>query len=319
MSRYRFNNEKLEFTKERPTFAQILRKGMWIFLGSVVLAFVYYLIFGLFVLSPAERNLARETELMNNEYKRLSQKMEGLDKVLDELEERDKSIYATVLHSAPIDMGVEEANLTQYQNMVDQPHFALVFHNDSVISRLEHKAAAITRELFATEELFYAQADSLKGLPACFPLQNPTISNMGATLGKRIQPFYKIPMEHNGMDFLSGLGTDVLATADGKVVEVKRSPRGQGNTVKIEHSYGGYQTLYAHLSDIFVRQGQQVMRGMVIARVGSTGMSFTPHLHYEVRREGTICDPVHYYWMNVMPDQYRQIMLTAYNTGQSLD
>lgn len=319
MSRYRFNSERLEFTKERPSITRVLRSVLFIFLGSVVMAFLYYFIFGLFILSPAERNLARETELMNSEYERLSQKMDAVNQVLDELELRDKNVYAAVLHSTPVEMEVEEANLTQYQEIAADPNFALVYHNDSTIRYVEHRAAAITRALFATEELFYAQVDSLQGIPACFPLRNPTIVNMGATLGKRIQPFYKIPMEHNGMDFLSGLGTDVIATADGEVSEVKRSARGQGNIVRITHPYGGYETLYAHLSDIFVRKGQKVNRGMVIARIGSTGMSFTPHLHYEVRRNGELCDPVHYYWMNVMPKEYRQIMLTAYNTGQSLD
>jgi murein DD-endopeptidase MepM/ murein hydrolase activator NlpD len=142
---------------------------------------------------------------------------------------------------------------------------------------------------------------------------------IGATIGQRVHPFYKIPMEHNGMDFLVGFGTDVVATADGYVSKVSRSPRGQGNVVEIVHGESGFSTLYAHLSELFVRQGQQVTRGMVIARVGSSGMSFMPHLHYEVHQDSLVRDPVHYFFMDVMPKEYRQIMLTAYNTGQSLD
>ncbi|MFA6339313.1 MAG: M23 family metallopeptidase [Bacteroidales bacterium] len=318
MNRYQFNEEKLEFTRVRPNIKTILKRILWVFLGSVVLALVYYLIFGMFILSPAERNLVRETQLMQTEYERLTNEMNTLNKVVEELEMRDRSIYGTVLHSTPLEV-TREADISHYRKLLEDPSFALAYHADSVFGGLEHRAALVTRALYMAGNEVYGMLDSLKYLPAAFPLRNPPPESMGATTGRRIHPFYKIPMEHTGMDFLAGLGTDVLATADGQVINVSRSARGRGNVVEIAHPYRGYTTLYAHLSDIFVRKGQFVTRGMVIARVGSTGMSFMPHLHYEIRQEDRIADPVHYFFMDVMPGEYRQIMLTAYNTGQSLD
>lgn len=318
MNKYQFNEEKLEFTKVRPNIKTVLKRIFWVFLGSIALALLYYLVFGMFVLSPAERNLVRETELMQNEYERLSREMDNLNKVVEELAVRDRNIYGTVLHSTPLELN-QEVDISHYRALVEDPSFALAYHADSVIAGLEQRAALVTRALYMAGNSIYRQIDSLDYLPASFPLRQPPMEAMGATIGRRIHPFYKIPMEHTGMDFLAGLGTDVLATADGRVVNVSRSARGRGNVVEIEHPYRGYKTVYAHLSDIFVRKGQYVERGMVIARVGSSGMSFMPHLHYEIQQEGQVRDPVHYYFMEVMPGEYRQIMLTAYNTGQSLD
>ncbi len=302
----------------RPGFKTVLKRILWVFLGSIGLAVVYYLIFGLFILSPAERNLQREAQLMQNEYERLSREMKNLNAVIEELETRDRGIYGAVLHSKPLDI-TEDADITHYRRLMENQSFVLAYHADSVISNLEQRMALVTRLLYNSANRVYENLDSIKYMPAAFPLRNPPMEAMGATVGRRIHPFYKIPMEHTGMDFLAGHGTDVLATADGQVIHVSRSARGRGNVIEIKHPYRGYVTVYAHLSDIFVRKGQYVTRGMAIARIGSTGMSFMPHLHYEVRQGDRVRDPVHYFFMDVLPYDYHQIMLTANNTGQSLD
>ena len=76
---------------------------------------------------------------------------------------------------------------------------------------------------------------------------------------------------------------------------------------------------YAHLGDILVRKGERVSRGTVIARVGNSGLSFAPHLHYEVRRGGKIMDPVNYFFAELKPGSYREMVITALNSGQSMD
>ena len=318
MDRYQFNREKLEFTKVRLGLKTVLKRISLFVLGSIGLAVLYYLIFGLFLFSPAERNLQRETQLMQSEYERLGREMENVTAVIEELDARDKGIYGAVLHSTPLEV-TEDTDITHYRNLMENQGFVLAYHADSVITGLEKRMARVTAALYRAANKVYADRDSMHFLPATFPLRNLPMEAVGATVGRRIHPFYKIPMEHTGMDFLAGHGTDVLATADGRVVHVSRSARGRGHVIEIEHPYRGYKTIYAHLSDIFVRKGQYVERGMVIARIGSTGMSFMPHLHYEVRQDDLVRDPVHYYFMDVLPYDYHQIMLTANNTGQSLD
>ena len=123
---------------------------------------------------------------------------------------------------------------------------------------------------------------------------------------------------HHGLDFITDLGADVLAPANGKVIDVSISRRGSGNTLTIEHGFG-YQTVYAHLAGVSVRKGQEVTRGMIIARAGNTGMSLIPHLHYEIWKEGKLMNPIHFCYARLTPKEYVQLMIAGYNSGQSLD
>ena len=86
----------------------------------------------------------------------------------------------------------------------------------------------------------------------------------------------------------------------------------------IDHK-NGYVTVYNHLGKIKVRKGQKVKQGDVIAEVGLTGMSFAPHLHYEVWYNGKVMDPMDYFFSSITPQMYRDMAVVTANTGQSLD
>jgi murein DD-endopeptidase MepM/ murein hydrolase activator NlpD len=111
----------------------------------------------------------------------------------------------------------------------------------------------------------------------------PSVKNAPVTsgFGWRIHPITGERRFHTGIDFGAALGTPIYAIANGKV-ELAGEKGGYGNTVIINHS-AGKSTLYGHASKLYVREGQQVVRGQMIAAVGSTGMSTAPHLHFEVR------------------------------------
>lgn len=94
---------------------------------------------------------------------------------------------------------------------------------------------------------------------------------------------------HEGIDFAANIGTPVIVTADGVVSQVVYSPA-YGRMVTVDHGYG-YMTLYAHNSKVLVKVGQRLKRGDKIARVGNTGQSTGPHLHYEVHLNGVPIDP----------------------------
>ncbi|MDD9909950.1 MAG: M23 family metallopeptidase [Ahrensia sp.] len=126
-------------------------------------------------------------------------------------------------------------------------------------------------------------------LPHGSPTPGQQISSR---FGTRRDPFTGRRAMHGGLDFRAPRGTSVLATASGKVVRAGRMG-GYGKLVEIDHG-GGITTRYAHLSRINVRKGQRIKRGRVIGKVGSTGRSTGPHLHYEVRRKRQVLDPIHY-------------------------
>lgn len=93
---------------------------------------------------------------------------------------------------------------------------------------------------------------------------------------------------------------------------------GYGNLIEVSHGYG-YVTRYAHLSKIDVAEGQEVKRGDKIAEVGNTGKSTGSHLHYEVRLNDTPQNPINYYFMDLTPDEYNEMIRLAENAGHVMD
>jgi len=162
------------------------------------------------------------------------------------------------------------------------------------------------------------KADMLKTIPAIIPISNKDLTRTASGFGWRIHPFYKISKFHSGMDFTAPLGTEVYATGNGTIVEVKAAQRGFGKYVIIDHGFG-YMSTYAHLSNFNVRVGQKVQRGDIIGFVGSTGTSVANHLHYEIKLNGVNVDPVNYYFEDLNSAEYDRMIEIASKTGQSFD
>ncbi len=113
-----------------------------------------------------------------------------------------------------------------------------------------------------------------------------------SSFGWRTDPFNKHRAFHEGLDFTANTGSPIHAAADGIVTSSSRTPA-YGNLVKINHG-AGLETRYAHASKLLVKKGERVIKGQVIAKVGSTGRSTGPHLHYEIRLNGHALDPKKY-------------------------
>ena len=123
-------------------------------------------------------------------------------------------------------------------------------------------------------------------LPVANPLPG---AQMSSNFGSRIDPFNRRSAFHAGIDFRAARGTPVKATGNGRVVHAGRRG-GYGLMVEIDHG-NGITTRYAHLSRILVKQGEKIKTGDTVGKVGSTGRSTGPHLHYEVRRHEKATNP----------------------------
>ena len=123
---------------------------------------------------------------------------------------------------------------------------------------------------------------------------------------------------HAGLDFAAPQGTPIYATANGRVKVAGYSDGGYGNHVVIDHGYG-YETLYGHMLRIKARVGQRVNRGEVIGYVGSTGKSTGPHCHYEVHKNGNKLDPVYFFYNDLTPQQFNELLKRAQAANQSFD
>lgn len=149
---------------------------------------------------------------------------------------------------------------------------------------------------------FFARIPALKPMEGYYAVSG---------FGRRMHPVLGIYKTHDGLDIINDVGTPVYATGDGVVDYAARSGGGYGIVIVINHGYG-YQTLYAHLSKVLVRAGQNVKRGDMIARSGRTGLVSGPHLHYEVRYRGMKLNPVDFFLDDIKPGTYKS-MVSATN------
>jgi murein DD-endopeptidase MepM/ murein hydrolase activator NlpD len=145
--------------------------------------------------------------------------------------------------------------------------------------------AAVSDEI----ELLAGLVDAARQLPLARPIE---VTGMTSGFGRRLDPFLRRPAMHTGVDFGAASGTTVRATGPGRVIVAGRNG-GYGKMVEIDHG-NGLTTRYAHMSRISVKVGDVVDAGTMVGRVGSTGRSTGPHLHYEVRRSGRAIDPIPY-------------------------
>jgi murein DD-endopeptidase MepM/ murein hydrolase activator NlpD len=123
---------------------------------------------------------------------------------------------------------------------------------------------------------------------------------------------------HEGIDLTAPRGTKIFATADGVVLQAGYTTGGYGNKIVIDHGYG-YRTLYGHCNDIAVKPGQKVKRGDVIGTVGSTGLSISPHLHYEVHVNGRKVNPIHYYANDLSAAEFEHMIDLLSKADPSFD
>lgn len=159
---------------------------------------------------------------------------------------------------------------------------------DEELKALRNRALRLDHSFEALDEAFRERLDRLASTPSLMPVQGWFSDGFGW----RSDPRSGERQFHRGVDIVADLGTPVVAPADGVVVCAARAAD-YGKMVDLSHGFG-YVTRYGHLSEVLVRPGQTVRRGDVIARVGSTGRSTGPHLHYEVFRDGRRVNPWKY-------------------------
>lgn len=144
--------------------------------------------------------------------------------------------------------------------------------------------AAVLTTVFTITTFFGLNYDPPTGSPVGGEL------HITSPFGWRMHPIYKEKKMHKGIDLKAPIGTPILATSSGVVLEVERRDEGYGNMVVLQHD-DTYMTKYSQLSEIKVKIGQEVDKGQVIALSGNSGASTAPHLHYEVLKDGQHVDP----------------------------
>lgn len=306
----------MEFRKVTRSVWSVFWKAMRYFMVTASLAVVYYIVFSLVVNTDSERKLKREIQMYQKTYDEMLRKENLIGDVLDGLKEKDGEIYRQLFNSDSPELGgMYPDGLLSVIDSVDDKD--IIDYVGKKIGLLEQASAHIESNF--SKVMAILDSGGVKSLPPMTnPLKDFSYARTGATVGRRINPFYKVPSDHWGLDLISQQGDPVFASADGVVKYVDHSSKGLGNVVAIDHG-NGYQTRYAHLENTRVSKGQKVFRGKQIGQVGMSGNSFAPHLHYEVRRDSVRLDPLHFMFASVSPEDYIGMLFMSSNTGQSMD
>lgn len=161
---------------------------------------------------------------------------------------------------------------------------------DRRLDRLSGRAQVLRQSAESVLSALRDDQERLSRIPSIRPVVGGRLSSR---FGRRVDPFTGRPAFHRGIDLSARKGTPIMATADGRVLKVRRSDTGYGNMLIIDHG-NGLETRYAHCDRLLVSKGQKIARGEVVATVGSSGHSTAPHLHYEVIRHDRYGNPSQY-------------------------
>lgn len=314
--KYEFDRVGMEFRKVTHSVRNVLGTILKYFLVTASLAVVYYLVFSLVISTDSERRLRRENQMYERMYGEMTEKQELIGDVLSGLRVRDNEIYRQLFDADAPDFGnTMSGNILSVIDTV--PDRDIVLYTARKLDALKESEAAVEAN-FAEIRRKFESGDRNDLPPLHLPLESFPYVRTGASVGQKINPFYKVPVQHQGLDMIAQKGDPVQVVADGTVREVIHSTKGLGNVVTIDHG-NGYSTRYAHLENTLVIRGQKIKRGMRIGQVGMSGNSFAPHLHYEVHRDSVLLDPVHFFFASLTPDAYIGMMFMSANTGQSMD
>lgn len=319
--KYRFNKKSLTFDRVHTTFRKRLLYFFTHLSSGVVFSAVVLLIAYNLVDSPKEKAQKREIEQLVLQYQILNDQLDRATAILKDLQDRDDNIYRVIFEAEPIPGPVREAGI----GGIDRYEKLKGYTNDEIMIESSRKMDKIMGQLYVQsksfDEVFNLAKNKekmLASIPAIQPVSNKDLRRVGSHFGMRMDPFYKVKKFHEGIDFTAPVGTDIYATGNGTVVEAGRNQGGYGNEIVIDHGYS-YRTVYAHLSRIFVRPGQKVLRGQVIGYVGNTGKSTSPHLHYEVRKNGIAINPIYFFFNDLTPAQFEAMLTASAEPSQTMD
>lgn len=282
-------------------------------IGVCLFLIVYY-----FVDFPREKELKQENAHLREKYEVLGRQAEEQMAVMEDIINRDNNFYRVMLQAEPI------SNAQRYAGLERQRIQDTILSDDELVKSVTAKIDVLDHQLYSQTKSFdflrqtaMDQRNRLDHIPAIQPVSESKLRQMASGYGVRIDPIYGTRKFHEGMDFSAPVGTPVYATGNG-IVKSAGWESGYGNCIEIDHGYN-YVTRYAHLSKIYVKKGQKVERGQKIGDVGNTGKSTGPHLHYEVRFRGVAQNPVNYYFYDLTPEEYDEMVRLSENAGHVMD
>ncbi len=319
MDRYSFNSQTLSYHKiessQRRKFIRFLT-----FLGltlSISTAFLFLRDAQLH--SPRSQNLAAEQQQITYELTLMNQDLTQYENRLGLIAFNDDHIYRVYFGVQPWSIRSVGVGGSRRYDWLQQFKFeSLLKQTYTNIDQVERLLLMQISSHDEVIELVSTKEEWMAARPAIQPIGKKDLVRFGSSFGTRMHPILKVVRPHEGIDLTARRGTNIYATADGEVIQAGYRAGGFGKKVLINHGYG-YRTVYGHCDEVLVEPGQVVKRGEVIARVGSTGLSKSSHLHYEVHVNGRPVDPINYYANDLSAEEFEDMIGMLSNADPSFD
>jgi murein DD-endopeptidase MepM/ murein hydrolase activator NlpD len=319
--KYYYDPETLSYREIRRKKRKTLKFAGMFLLAAAIFGFFFVLIASQYFESPKERALSRELDNMQLQYQILDKKVDEAFAALENVEERDNAIYRLYFEANPIPEEQRRlgfGGVNRYTRFEGYDNSKLVIDANRKIDMLQKSVVVQSKSLDEIAILAKDKEKLLTSIPAIQPIKNEELTRMASGYGYRTDPFTKVRKKHWGMDFTAPRGTPIYATGDGVVRRADGGSSGYGRHIRIDHGFG-YVSLYAHLYRYNVKKNQKVKRGDIIGFVGSSGRSQAPHLHYEVFKDGIRINPINFYYGNLSPKEFNELLKQASLENQSLD
>ena len=285
----------------------LLRK---LLVGFIVISLLN-LVISYFLYTPKIFSIDNENRELVIKYNILQDRIRSLESKIDDIHHRDISVYRSLFS---VDTLAIEGIYTpyaesKYATLQGDEYSTLMTDSWKSIDNLARKAYATTLSLDQLQILAKNKERMSFAIPAIWPIDRTQLEWFYSFGMRARHPIYKTRKMHKGVDMSCKRGVPVYATGDAivQMTDEGMRRRGYGRQILLNHEFG-YQTRYAHLNKIFVKEVERVTRGQLIGEVGSTGGSTGPHLHYEVIYMGRHVNPVNYFNRNMSSDEYKQLM-----------
>jgi len=235
------------------------------------------------------QDLKRENSRLRQRFSEWEQRLAEMDASMEDIQKRNRQIRITASMETPeMEYGVGGSENTQRAGLLEIPDVIKIEHD---ISRLRAEMNWQHMSTAEIERILSTKIQEIADYPSIRPVRGGWITSH---FGKRSDPFTGIEEDHLGLDISVRPDSEVRATGAGRIKQINTrvvKNKGYGKYIIVDHGYG-YESLYAHLSEIFVKPGQRVKRWDLIGLSGNTGKSTAPHIHYEVHYKSKATNPL---------------------------
>ncbi len=306
---YAYDNKKLIFHPMSKTLAGKIKSLFLIIAICVSVGLLFFLTTNNLVQRTVVAVLENKKDNNVEKFNTLTKELEEKNQEISLLQTKDDKLYRSILEISPLDPSIRNAGFggaEKYSGLEVYENGALMADVAREIDVINSKLNIQQRSYQTIYELALEKEKEIDCTPSIQPISIDNFERISCNYGYRTDPFLGYIKMHDGVDLVGPRGCTVYSTAEGVVTKAERVS-GYGLMVEIDHGFN-IITRYGHLDKINVKEGQKVFRGTDLGKLGNTGRSTGPHLHYEVRVDGNTRNPLNFFCNNISANEYNRMI-----------